>query len=1213
MEKKYKAMTIGFKRNLLIGFGFSLLLLIVSSVASYNSIVSLIDSTKLVTHTYEVLDNLNSSISSLKDAETAQRGFLLTGREDFLKPYQGAYDSALSRVAAIKELTADNPAQQVSCEQLKNLVTSRFSQLSLLIDKKRNNQAIEMTDLERGKEFMDEIRVIVKQMKKREQAFLEERTAKMNQLVGYTPLIILVATILAFIITLYSLIRVNSDFNKRALLQKELEEKDIDVTRRINIIRDIADKISAGNYETRVQDGGKDGLGDLSFSLNTMAESLQYSFSLLSDKEWLQTGIAKLNEKTLGEYDINLLTYNIIEFLAGYTGSQVGTFYIRESNDVLKLANGFAFAGQQQRATLRLGEGLAGECARTGKEIWLKNVPDTQLVISYAAGDVKPVNVVAFPLMYERRVVGVIELASLNIYGSREISFMESASHVIGIVLNSVENRRKLQELLEETQAQAEELQSQHSELEAINEEMEVQTQKLQASEEELKVQQEELKEANTELEERTRSLEEKNQLIFERNVEIQRKAEQLALSTKYKSEFLANMSHELRTPLNSILLLSRLMSENSEKNLNPEQVEYANVILSSGQGLLSLIDEILDLSKIESGKMELDYSNVLIEDIAGNLNALFQPLAREKGIGFNITIAPGTPGLFETDRMRLEQILKNLVANALKFTGKGSVTVSIAQAAGKNMLAFAVKDTGIGISKEKQQLIFEAFQQADGSTRRKYGGTGLGLSISRELVKLLGGSIELQSEVNEGSEFIVLVPVSKAAADLRGPRDTKPAVQEVSTEDIIEQELQAIESEPATERYISDVIPDNIPDDRDDIQQGDSSILIVEDDVNFAKSLLEYTRKKGYKGIVSVRGDEAVPLAVQYQPAGILLDIQLPVKDGWEVMELLKNNQQTRHIPVHIMSSYEFKYQSISKGAVDFINKPVAFEQIQEIFAKIEHVLNSNPRKVLIVEENPKHAKALAYYLETFKVNAEIKDNVGDSVAALSKQEVNCVILDMGVPDQSAYDTLEQVKKSPGLENLPIIIFTGKSLSKSEELRIKKYADSIVIKTAHSYQRILDEVSLFLHLVEEKKEHEEASRPYKSLGMLQDVLKGKKVLIADDDVRNIYSLSKSLESLDMTVVSAMDGKEALKQLETHPDIDIVLMDMMMPEMDGYESTRRIREHDKFKRLPVIAVTAKAMTGDRAKCISAGASDYITKPVDIDQLLSLLRVWLYER
>ncbi|GGH69351.1 hypothetical protein HNQ91_002791 [Filimonas zeae] len=1215
MEKKAKEMKSAFKRNMLIGFGISLLLLIVSAIASYNSIQGLITSTRWVTHTQKVIENLEKSISYLKDAETSQRGFLLTGKASFLSPYNGAYDSATACVRRVKTLTTDNRQQQVNCEQLLDIVNNRMSQLRILIDKKKDGQAIEMDDLEAGKRNMDAARALVDVMITQEQVLLAERTGSMTKFAEYTPNIILIATALAFLITIISLIRVNSDFEKRSLLQLALEAKDADITRRINLISDIANKIAEGEYGTRAADEGRDGLGELAFSVNRMAASLENSFTALSDKEWLQTGIATLNDKMLGEYNLQLLAYNVTEFIAHYTHSQVGAFYLKETDKMLRYINGYAFRVTKEREMVALGDGITGQCAASGIEIRLKDIPVNQLTISYAAGEIKPVDVVAFPVVFERQVVGVIELASLQTYTENDLAFIRAVSHNIGVIINSIENRKKLQELLEETQSQAEELQAQHSELENINAELEIQTQKLQASEEELKVQQEELKEANTELEERTRLLEEKNNLIFERNIEIQRKAEQLALSTKYKSEFLANMSHELRTPLNSILLLSRLMSENNDKNLTREQIEYANVILSSGHGLLSLIDEILDLSKIEAGKMELEYSNVQVNDVAADMKALFNPLAREKGVEFEVRVHEEVPAAFETDKMRLEQILKNLLSNALKFTARGYVRMDVNVAAGNSaMLAFTVKDTGIGISKDKQLLIFEAFQQADGSTRRKYGGTGLGLSISRELVKLLGGNITLESTVNEGSEFTVYIPANKvaaenalAASDKEELIKTTPAPEEVPAEDA---EARAAQR---AERYISDVIPDNIPDDRSTVQPGDNCILIVEDDVNFARSLLDYTHKKGYKGIVSVRGDEVMELASMYQPAGILLDIQLPVKDGWEVMEMLKASPLTRHIPVHIMSSLEFRYQSLSKGAVDFINKPVAYEQMQDIFKKIEQVLTANPRKVLIVEENTRHAKALAYFLETHEVNAEITDNVNDSVQALNQQQVNCVILDMGVPDQNAYDTLEEVKKRPGLENLPIIIFTGKSLSRAEELRIKKYADSIVIKTAHSYKRILDEVSLFLHLVEEKKESVEQNRQYRNLGQLQDVLKGKKVLIADDDVRNIYSLTKALEAFHMNVISAMDGREALRQLEIHPDTDIVLMDMMMPEMDGYESTRLIREKQAFRNLPVIAVTAKAMTGDRAKCISAGASDYITKPVDIDQLLSLLRVWLYDR
>lgn len=1204
-----------FKRNLLIGFGISLLLLIVSSVASYMSISNLLKSADEVEHTNEVKQLVEKIISTIKDAETSQRGYLLTGDDIFLQPYSGAIDTAKSNIAYLKRLTADNPDQQMRANKLQEIVVLRLSSLERRIIQKRNGEAVTTDQLLAGKKHMDEARATVNAMIKEEELLLAQRTARMNKFATYTPILIVVAAFLSLIITVISFMRVNSDFEKTTQLQQELQQKDEDITRRINIIQDVANKISTGDYSIRVQDGGADGLGSLSISLNKMAGSLQDSFDLLADKEWLQTGIATLNEKMLGENELSQLSKNILEFTTQYTGSQAGAFYITEHSESLRFVKGFAFDEKHAKERIAYGEGLAGQCAASGTLQHLQEIPDDLMVINYAAGSIKPRNIIAIPLYFERTVMGVIELGAIREYETKVINFLETAAHSIGTAINSIENRRRLQELLEETQSQSEELQAQHGELENINSELEAQTEKLQASEEELKVQQEELVEANSELEERARLLEEKNQQVFERNLEIQKKAEELEQSTRYKSEFLANMSHELRTPLNSILLLSRLLSENNSNNLSHDQMEYARVIQNSGHGLLSLIDEILDLSKIEAGKMDLQYSDVSVQDIVEDMTALFDPIAKEKNITFKTTVEPNVQGIIETDRLRLEQIIKNLVANALKFTAKGYVELKISMPGTEgHTIAFTVKDTGIGIPPEKQAIIFEAFQQADGSTRRKYGGTGLGLSISRQLTRLLGGEIYLYSEPGQGSEFTVHIPVSKAVASLTAPglmpdaAKTQPAF----TGATAPQHPLAPPGE-LRQRYVTETIPDPVPDDRDKINiLLDKVILIVEDDTNFARSLLDFTRSKGYKGVVSVRGDEALPLARQFMPAGILLDIQLPVKDGWEVMEELKNHMQTRHIPVHMMSAYDGKYKSLSKGAVDFINKPVAYEQMEDIFSRIEFMLTNNPRKVLIVEENMKHARALAYYLENFKVNTEIKNTVIGSVQALLQKEVNCVILDMGIPNQRSYDTLDEVKKTPGLENIPIIIFTGKSLSRTEEVRIKQYADSIVIKTAHSYQRILDEVSLFLHLVEEKGTTTTPRSTSNHMGILQEVLKDKTVLIADDDIRNIYSLTKALETYNMKVVSAVDGKDALKQLQEHPEVDIVLMDMMMPEMDGYESTKRIKANPAFSKLPVIAVTAKAMTGDREKCIEAGASDYISKPVDIDQLLSLLRVWLYD-
>jgi signal transduction histidine kinase/DNA-binding response OmpR family regulator/CHASE3 domain sensor protein len=1198
-------MKTNFKRNLLIGFSASMIILIITSAASYLSINNLLLSADLVNNTNELIIELNALNAALVDAETGQRGFLLTNEEEFLAPYENSRARAMASYDKIKLMTTSDPKQQQSLARISDLIDDRFHYLDISIEAKREGKELDVNNLRAGRDVMQQMRQETREMQSHERELLVIRTESMDTFATYTPPLILGAAFIALLITISFYIRVRNDFDERAKLQAELENKDQEISNRIGIIRGIADKIAQGSYDTRVNDQQSDALGNVAGSLNRMAESLQYSFNTLSEKEWLQTGLTRLNDTMIGEKEADGLSSEVIEFLSMYTNSNVGAIYLLDGSE-LRLAGGYAFAPDQSRRHISVSDGILGQCIATRKPVELKGIPSENISISFATGAARPSHVIAVPIFDGYSIKGAVEVATIGAYAQQQIDFLTASTPNIGIAISMAQNRRKLQELLEETQSQSEELKAQHSELESLNSELEVQAEKLQASEEELKVQQEELKQANQELEERSRLLEEKNQVITERNVDIQQKADQLTQSTKYKSEFLANMSHELRTPLNSILLLSRLMSENTEKNLTPDQTEYARVIQSSGQGLLSLIDEILDLSKIEAGKMKLEFQTVALNEVVNDIKTLFSPMAHDKHIEFRTAIAKDVPAAIETDKLRLEQIIRNLLSNAIKFTASGYVSLAITRDAAPEVIRITVKDTGIGIPKEKQTQVFEAFQQADGSTRRKYGGTGLGLSISRELVKLLGGDIALKSEPGEGSEFSVTVPVKKAMREERAlDVPTSTPVDPVSTDLLLNADVSA------RKKYISTHIPESIPDDRASINGSDNVILIVEDDVNFAKSLMEFTRKKGYKGIVAVRGDEGIQLAKKYLPLGILLDIQLPVKSGWEVMEELKQSPETRHIPVHIMSSHQVKSESLLKGAVDFINKPFAFDQMHDVFKKIEYVLTHHPKKVLIVEENAKHAKALAYFLETFEINLDIKNHVNDAIDALKNKGVDCVILDMGIPDQKAYDTLDAVKKTPGLENLPIIIFTGKSLSNTEELRIKQYADSIVVKTAHSYKRIIDEVSLFLHLVEKNGDPENAPK-YPKLGALDEVLKNKTVLVADDDMRNIFSLTKALEKYQMNVLAAVDGKDALQKLKKHPDVDIVLMDMMMPEMDGYETTKAIRKERRYKDLPVIAVTAKAMMGDREKCINAGASDYITKPVDIDQLFSLLRVWLYE-
>jgi len=1184
------------KNNLRLGLGLSLIILFISSLASYVSIGNLIKSTELVKHSDEVILTTEGVISTLKDAETGQRGYLLTGNKTFLQPYYGSTDTAMEALKRIEAQTKDNVIQQKNVAELRNILARRLNIISSTIEIKSLGGQIDPTALLEGKIYMDQARNVVSRMVKEERRLLETRTVELNKLTSYTPILILIAAVLAILITLFFYRKVSIDFDERVKLQKEIEDKKYEMEKRIAAIKEIAVQISNGNYGVKLDSQSRDDIGELSESLNTMSASLKKSFDILEENEWLQTGVANLNVKMVGEKDVFHLAEDIIEFLANYTKSQIGAIYLFKDDGYLHLKGQYALKGQNLTETLEIGQGLIGQVVKTGKPILLEDVPQNELSITHATGNIKPAQLIVLPIIRNEISIGGLELGTIGKYSDLQLHFLKLVLSDVGTALLGAQNRLKLQQLLEETQAQSEELQVQHSELEGLNAELEAQAQKLQASEEELRVQQEELLQSNQELEERSSLLEEKNELIEERNIEIQQKAEALELSTRYKSEFLANMSHELRTPLNSILLLSRLMAENEA--MDPEHQEYAAVIQSSGQGLLSLIDEILDLSKIEAGKMELDRTNVKVDEIVSSMRSLFNPLAKDKNLNFTIEKSAEVPEFFHTDKMRLEQIIKNLLSNAIKFTTVGSVTLNIHTNEKLGALIFKVTDTGVGIAPEKQGMIFEAFQQADGSTRRKFGGTGLGLSISRELAKLLGGYIDLKSADGEGSVFTLTLPIDK----IKGFESAVPQT---------EKPLMAFETPVKRVSHLTvGNIPQEIEDDRDHIEPDDKVILIVEDDTPFAKTLLDFTRKRNYKGLVAVRGDVGIEMAKTFKPLAILLDIQLPVKDGWQVMEELKSDPATRPIPVHIMSSLQVKKESLLKGAVDFINKPFAFEHMQEIFSKLEHALSRHPKKVLIVEENEQHAKALSYFLSNFNIQTEIVNQVNEGVSALHKPEVNCVILDMGIPDKHAYETLEVVKKTPGLENLPIIIFTGKNLSKGEENRIKQYADSIVVKTAHSYQRILDEAGLFLHLVEEKSK--EKTKTPKKFSELQDVLIGKTVLIADDDVRNIFSLTKMLEQHQMKVIAAIDGKEALKLLNENPEIDVVLMDMMMPELDGYETTTAIRQDIKYRSLPILAVTAKAMMGDREKCIAAGASDYISKPVDMDQLISLLRVWLYE-
>lgn len=1185
-------MESNFKKNLIISFGISFLILIISASAAVFSINSLLESNSLVNHTQKIIYNLNRAHQHLLGSQSGMRGYLITGNDVFLDRYLKTFTDIDDIVKELEILTKDNTSQQIRIRAIKAEHIRFHNYLKEKVFYKRQGLEIAVTDLDQGKAIMDTIQALYKEIENEELSLLKIRTETADKYGIYSIILIIFAALISIVLSLMFFMRIFNDFKKRAELLKLLETKERETAQRIRVVSQAAEKIIKGDYSIKVEDNEGD-LGSIGVSLNLMSEHLQENFDKLAHREWVKTGVAELNEVMIGEKKLNILTQDILNYITEYTGSNAGILYLVNKNTLFAQCS-YSSVIDNSRESLSFGQGIVGQVAMSKKMIEIKSFDDSDVMISYALGEIKPKHIIAFPLI-DGDILGVIELVSLKTFTDLEIEYINSVANNIAIALKAAENRKRVQELLEETESQSEELKVQHTELEGMNAELKAQAEKLQASEEELRVQQEELQQTNEELAERSTLLEEKN-------LEIERKSEDLELTNRYKSEFLANMSHELRTPLNSILLLSRLLSENNDKNMNNEQIEFAKVIQSSGNGLLALIDEILDLSKIEAGKMDLNNSDIVINDICSNMHNLFDQVAKEKNIDFKI-INNQAPLVIKSDQQRLEQILKNLISNAIKFTDKGYVTLEILKhPSRKNRVEFVVKDTGIGIPFNKQPLIFEAFQQADGSTKRKFGGTGLGLSISRELSKLLGGEITLTSELNTGSIFTLTIPIIPESF----PTTVTP-IEPVQTLEQREEKLRSTKEEDRN-KYISNVIPQSIPDDSDAISENDKVILIVEDDVNFAKSLLEFTREHGYKGIVTVRGDHALNLALKHRPQGILLDIQLPIKSGWEVMEELKSNPLTKHIPVHIMSSHKLKQESLLKGAVNFLDKPVAYEKLPDIFKKIEHYVNRESQKVLIIEENTKHAKALSLFLESNNITSEIMSKIEEGISALKQPETDCVILDMGIPDQHAYDILENIKKDKNLENLPVIVFTGKSLSLIEETKIRKYADSIVVKTAYSYQRMLDEVSLFLHIMEDNKK-----RASNKINKLNNILEGKTVLVVDDDVRNIYSLTKALESVKMKVVTAIDGNDAIKSMEQNSNIDVVLLDMMMPNKDGYEVATQIRNNKRWEKIPVIAVTAKAMAGDREKCINAGASDYITKPVDVDQLLSLLRVWLYDK
>ena len=965
----------------------------------------------------------------------------------------------------------------------------------------------------------------------------------------------------------------------------------------ITIVR-AANSIAEGDFALEMP--LRSDADQLSIALNSMTRNLKRISEENENEAWIKNGQANLNDKMRGELDINALSKNIITYLTKYLKAQIGALYLAEAGkdgEVLKLVSTYAYTKRKTAVNeFKMGESLVGQAALEREAIVVTSVPQDYVVISSSIGESQPRNLLVQPCMIGNEVKGIIEIGSFHDFTDNQLELVRVVAENIAISINSAQDRAKMELLLQESQRKSEELLDQQ--------------QKLRNQSEELQV-------ANEDLEIKTRDLERQKEDIQTSRIEVEQKAQELELASKYKSEFLANMSHELRTPLNSLLILAKELTKNEKGNLDNEQIKDARIIYDGGNDLLNLINDILDLSKVEAGKLQVHPQTIGVKTLLTGLENKFNPIAKDKGIAFSIDIAENVPKNLYTDDQRLQQILKNLLSNAFKFTEKGEVVLSAERVEDSvrfrniaidrdNVVAFSVADTGIGINKEKFTQIFEAFQQAEGGTSRQYGGTGLGLTISRELSRLLGGEIHIWSEPGEGSKFTVFVPIDLSKAELFSEDKDGSSIIEYSQYQLADKDF----AKPASSDKTEPTRP-FVADDRNDISPKDSSLLIIEDDQNFAEILKREVKSQNYNVLVAREGREGLELAAQFQPKGIFLDIRLPDLDGIRVLDQLKFNLKTRHIPVHIISVEDKSTQAMSKGAIGFLSKPASLSNINDVIKKITDIQSSQVKQLLLVEDNQASIDSLKRILSNSQIEIVTAQSGAEAEKVLKKSRPDCIILDLNLPDTSGFDLLTRLNSKGVISDVPIIIYTGQELTKDEVRELRKYTDSIVIKGVSSPERLLDEVSLFIHSVESQYSDQQREILTK-LHDPEKLLSGQKVLLVDDDVRNTYALSKVLADAEMQVVLADNGMMALEKIKQEPDISIILMDVMMPVMDGYEATRKIRQLREHKDLPIIALTAKAMAEDRSKCLDAGANDYLTKPVDVEKLLNIMRVWLYK-
>ncbi|MBN8554955.1 MAG: response regulator [Deltaproteobacteria bacterium] len=1104
-----------------------------------------------VNHTNQVLLQSSTAESLVFDSAWAERGFLLTGREEYLVPYHQGIEGWSSALGDLKNLVSDNPPQLAKVSKIGELFESwkQFS-TSLIEIKQKNGDYLSLVKLGRGREILGKVKAAFKDFSDSENQLWRIRNERAQRTATF---VMMAIGILGFLVGAILIV------------------------------------------------SGRKQLTNLSGVYGAALEQQRLQNEDLKIREWIKSGVTNLLTEIRTENNLDLLSSRALNFICTYLNCHVGAFFVSDDGQNYQLTSSYASASNWNplHQNFRLGEGLLGQAAAENKMHYLKEVPERYMNVESSLGSTAPKEIIIAPLISnDGKVKGIIEVGSLYGFSSSQFEFLKMITESLGVCVHSSQDRNRIESLLGRTQKQAEDLQTQQEELRASNEELEEQARALQESQGRLQNQQEELSQINTQLEEQTQVLEDQKENLNLRNQELnslksnlENKAEQLESANRYKSEFLANMSHELRTPLNSTLILLKILIENQKQNLDPEQINYLQTIDSSSHDLLNLINDILDLSKVEAGMLDLESEEIKLSQIIGNLKNTFQPIANSKSLEFIIDEKVESSASIVSDRLRVEQILRNLLSNAIKFTERGKITLktfSEISRMGESQIGFSVTDTGIGISEDKIEMIFEPFKQADGTINRKFGGTGLGLSISRDLAKLLGGRLEVKSKLGEGSTFILHLP---AAIEFEKKKADAPVASSLSE---------------VVKKKETKKVGFSFFDDREFLDPKARTLLIVDDDPAFVKIVYDLAHTSQFQCIVAGTADDAVALARQYSPSGIVLDLVLPDHNGLSVLDLLKSDPRTRHIPVHVISALDRKKSVLEMGAINFIQKPIEADRLRLLLKQLEPRAET---KVLIVEDEPIQGEQIAKLIRAEDIQATIVRSGEEALQELQKQTYNCMITDLKLPGMSGEDLLQKLAREKLATSIAIIVYTARQLSRSEEEKLRKFSRAIVVKGSNSMERLLNEVTLFIHKVE-KELPPDRQQMLQNFRNREKVLEGRKILLADDDVRNLFALTSALEQKGARVITAKTGKEAVTKLQEEVDTDLVLMDIMMPEMDGYQATREIRKFKNFQGLPVIVVTAKAMQDDHDRALEAGANDYLAKPIELEKLLSLIRVWI---